>query len=228
MGNPYLAIAIFAVVALFLVIKLRGVLGSRTGTERPMSFGRPDPRPGQRPPQGAPPQGPGATVIDFPPHPQDAAPTAGTGLAAIFAQIRAADPRFNPNEFVQGAAQAFAMIVKAFADGDTAALRRLTSDEVYDTFAEIIRHRLAAHETAHSQILRLDPPIIIGAAMEGRTARLDVKFVSSQLFVLRDPAGEVVEGDPEHALERTDIWSFARNTRALDPNWMLIATGGGE
>jgi predicted lipid-binding transport protein (Tim44 family) len=235
MGNPYLAIFILAVFVLVLIFKLRSVLGRRTGTEKPP--GAYDQRtPYSQHPFGgnpsAPPQGPGPNqgtgqVIDLKPNPSGAA-AGGDPVAAGLAQIRAADPRFDPDGFLQGAAQAFPMIVKAFADGDTAALRRLTSDEVYDTFAEIIRHRLSARERAQSQIVRLDRPIILGARLDGRTARVDVKFVSAQIFVLRDQAGQIVEGDPDHPAERTDIWSFARNTRASDPNWMLAATAPGE
>jgi predicted lipid-binding transport protein (Tim44 family) len=222
MGNEYFAIVIFAVVAVVLVFRLRSVLGRRTGTERP---------PMAVPPRrdGAP--NPGGNVIDITPNRSNGAQGPANGalpLGAAFAQIRAADPKFSPDTFVKGAAQAFPMIVTAFAEGDTAALRRLLSDEVYDTFAEIIRNRLAARESAHAKIIRLDQPVIVRAGLEGRTARVDVKFVSQQIFVLRNQLGEVVEGDPDQPAERTDIWSFARNTRSLDPNWMLIATAPGE
>ncbi|HTH97708.1 MAG TPA: Tim44/TimA family putative adaptor protein [Stellaceae bacterium] len=235
MGNPYFAIIILALIVLVLIFKLRSVLGRRTGTEKPPGTYNQRAPYSQRPVGGnggTPSQDQGqnqgqAPIIDLKANPSGGAYN-GDPIAAGLAQIRTADPRFNPDSFLQGAAQAFPMIVKAFADGDTAALRRLTSDEVYDTFAEIIRHRLSARESAQSQIVRLDRPTILGAGLDGRTARVDVKFVSSQIFALRDQAGQVVEGDPDHPADRTDIWTFARNTRSSDPNWMLAATAPGE
>jgi predicted lipid-binding transport protein (Tim44 family) len=223
MDNQYIALILFAGIAVFLVIRLRGVLGRRTGTERqrivfpqqrPDGFGPPDAR---RPPL---PQGSGQ-VVDLRPNPT---PGPQTPLGAGIARVQAADPNFRVDGFLTGARGAFEMIVKAFAEGDTAGLRRLVSDEVYDTFAEVIRHRLAEKESVVSRIVRLDTPELLAAEVEGRTARVTVKFVSAQISAVRAADGRMLEGDPEHPAERTDIWVFARNTRSSDPNWSLVAT----
>jgi predicted lipid-binding transport protein (Tim44 family) len=220
MDNQYIALILFALVAVFLVVRLRSVLGRRTGPERP-PIGFP-PRP-QGVPKPDAPRGPGQVI--------DLRPNTPSGvrepLAAGIARIQSADPSFRVDAFLGGVRGAFEMIVKAFAEGDTATLRRLVSDEVYDTFAEVIRHRLAEKEVVIARIARLDPPEVVDAGVDdGRIARVTVKIVSAQVAAVRGADGRVLEGDPDNPVERTDIWTFTRNTRSTDPNWALVATDG--
>jgi predicted lipid-binding transport protein (Tim44 family) len=116
------------------------------------------------------------------------------------------------------------MIVEAFANGDTATLRPLLSDDLFDEFGTEIRRRAAEGETHESRIVALREAELLEARMEGRTAYITVKFVSDQINAVRDDNGEVIEGDPETPIEVVDIWTFARNTRASDPNWTLVET----
>ncbi|UEM21022.1 Tim44/TimA family putative adaptor protein [Skermanella mucosa] len=219
-GFYFIDILIFAMIAAFLVYRLRGVLGRRHGEERQ----RPNPytpRPGQEggdnvvtlPDRGRLP-------VDLPPP----APDEPYSLAAGIAQIQANDPTFDEKNFVQGARAAFEMIVTAFAQGDTPTLRPLLSDDVYDNFAAAIRNRQAAGETLETQVIGIRDSDVIEARMEGRTAFVTIKFVSDQVNITRDKAGEVIDGDPEQPLEVVDIWTFARNTRSRNPNWTLIET----
>jgi predicted lipid-binding transport protein (Tim44 family) len=118
------------------------------------------------------------------------------------------------------------MIVEAFAKGDAAALRPLLGEDVHRAFATAIAQRQAAGETLETRILRLDEADIVRAGVDGRTVRVTVKFVSRQINVTRAKDGSIVDGDPEHPSEKTDTWTFARDTRSADPNWLLVATGG--
>ena len=221
----YFDIILFAMVAAFLVLRLRSVLGRRTGNERR--------RPGvvrqAEPPRD---QIPADKVIAFDQRPNGVAPPAttepaGDAVAAGLARIHDADPSFDPPHFLEGARAAFDMIVAAFAEGDKAKLRPLLSDEVYQPFSTAIDDRNAAHETLESRILALKHLDIVAAELAGRIARVTLKIVSDQINVLRAHDGSVVDGDPEHATEKTDFWTFARDTRLTDPNWALVATDGG-
>ena len=116
------------------------------------------------------------------------------------------------------------MIVEAFARGDTATLRPLLSDELYDEFSGAIRDRLAAGHTLEETVESVDRAEIIDARMDGRTAYVTVRLASRQKSALRDAEGKVIEGSPDQTVEVTDIWTFARNTRATDPNWALVET----
>jgi predicted lipid-binding transport protein (Tim44 family) len=226
MGDfQYFDIILFAMIAAFLVLRLRSVLGRRTGNERRRDlFAR-------RP----------APVSDKPGPDKVASPADGdkvTPIAALAAKpadalsdgvnrIRRADPSFDPPQFIEGARLAFEMIVTAFAKGDKAALRPLLSDEVFQPFAQTIDERAAAKESVETRDLKLDDGEIAEAGMAGRTARVTVKLVSHQISVTRAMDGSIVDGDPDHPVEKTDYWTFARDTRSTDPNWMLVATGGG-
>jgi predicted lipid-binding transport protein (Tim44 family) len=213
-------IVLFAMVALFLVLRLRSVLGRRTGNEQ-----RRDPFV-QRPAAAA------DKVVTLPPRPGVVARApvpagAGNTTAAGLARIRSADPGFDPDQFLQGARGAFEMIVAAFAEGDKAQLRPLLSDEVYGRFAAAIDERNAAGEILETRILRLKTAEIVGAVLNGRTAQVTVELVSDQINVLRAHDGSIVDGHPENPTEKTDFWTFARDTRSADPNWVLVATGSG-
>lgn len=217
-GFVFVEILIFAMIAAFLVYRLRSVLGRRTGEERQ----RPNPftaRPNNQP----------DNVVAMPnrerPVPNAApSPDEPVSLATALEQIKAADPSFDEKYFLQGARGAFQMIVEAFAKGDTATLRPLLSDEVYDNFARAVRERQAAGETLETRIETITDADVVEARMDGRTALVTVKFVSEQMNVVRNSAGAVVDGDPNSVIEAVDVWTFARNTRAGDPNWALVET----
>lgn len=223
-GYYFVDILIFAMVAAFLVYRLRSVLGKRHGEERE----RPNPF-AQRPPQA-----PGApdddNVVQLPERGRapaaDVPPSFGApaSLEEGVRQIRTADPSFNERYFLQGARAAFEMIVAAFASGDTATLRPLLADDVYDNFAEAIRKRQTAGETLTTEVRGFDAVDLLEAHMDGRHAVCRVKFTSHQVNVTRDADGAVVDGDPEQALEVVDIWTFSRNVRSKDPNWQLVET----
>jgi len=217
----YFDIILFAMVAAFLVLRLRSVLGRRTGNER-----RRDPIVRRAEPTGD-------KVIAFGQRPNGAAPPPATteppgdAVAAGLARIHDADPSFDPPQFLEGARAAFGMIVAAFAEGDKDKLRPLLSDEVYRPFCTAIDERGAAHETLESRILALKQIDISEAELDGRAARVTLKIVSDQINVVRAHDGSIVDGDPEHAIEKTDFWTFARDTRSADPNWALVATDSG-
>ena len=119
------------------------------------------------------------------------------------------------------------MIVAAFAEGDKNKLRPLLSDEVYEPFSKAIDERNAAHESLETRILSLKQIDIVEAELAGRIARVTLKIVSDQINVVRAHDGSIVDGDPDHAIEKTDFWTFARDTCSADPNWALVATDSG-
>jgi predicted lipid-binding transport protein (Tim44 family) len=217
MNNQIVDIILFALVALFFVFQLWRVLGRRTGLERP-----PQLPPTTVMPRAAAPVLPFRRATQAPPQQPE------TGMDGGLRAIQAADPTFTPDGFLEGARHAFELIVKSYAGGDTATLRPLVSDEVYDTFAESIRERMAMKETVDTRVVRLQDPAIVDAGMEGRTALVTVKFVSGQTSVTRGPDNAILEGDPDRAEEHTDMWTFSRNTRSSDPNWILVGTGAPE
>jgi predicted lipid-binding transport protein (Tim44 family) len=218
-GFQYLDLIFFAAVAVFLVLRLRSVLGRRTGNEQ-----RRDPF------AGAPAAGQPTPPRELPrPLPDLAAKPAiggepASALSSALAQIRQADPAFEESRFLAGARGAFEMIVQAFAAGDAAALRPLLSDDVFANFNGAIEERRKAGHTHATTLVGIRSLDLIEAELQGRNAVITVKIVSDQINVTQDGEGKTVEGDPTAVTAITDIWSFSRNTRSRDPNWTLVAT----
>lgn len=225
-GLAFFDIVFFALVAGFLILRLRSVLGRRTGNENRERWTPRLPRstPGQPAPAA---ERGNDNVTPFPgrePAKAEAPAPGGSPLDAALTQIRLADPSFEPAGFAEGARSAFEMIVTAYAQGDTATLRPLLADDVYDNFAAAIRGRQDAKQTLETTLIAIKSAEIVEARIEGRTAFVTVKFVSEQVNVTRNAAGEVVDGDPNRVTIVTDVWTFARNTRSTDPNWALVQT----
>lgn len=225
-GFQFLDIVLFAMVAAFLVLRLRSVLGKKTGHQEP----RQDPI--SRRQQDADNDG---NVVELPSRNNDAADMADSDpletldpndpLSAGITQIRIADNSFNPGEFAGGARGAFEMIVQAFADGDADTLKNLLAEDVFENFNDAIKARKEAKESLETTIIGIKSADIIEANMDGTNAMITMKFVSEQVNVTRDSENRVVDGDPNQVTTITDIWTFSRDTKSRDPNWFLVETG---
>ena len=216
-GGLPIDLILFGMFAAFLVLRLRSILGRRTGYERP------PPQPYQ-PPTGPTVQGP---VIDGRAEPVAAAaarpvPEPVSALGQTLARMQEIDRSFDPAAFLDGADKAFRIVVPAFASGDRTTLRNLLSDDTYRAFEQAI----AARETAgHQQVseVRAVPVVSIEAAdLTGTMAHISVKFVSDQISLTRDQAGNPVAGT-DAVTEITDLWTFERDLSSQDPTWRLIA-----
>jgi len=215
MNGEFFDILLFAMIAAFLVLRLRSVLGRRTGNERRP----PDPfEPTARPDAAS-----TDNVVALPERGKAAA-TVDTPLAAALTQIKLADRNFDEAGFLSGARAAFEMIVNAFANGDRDTLRPLTSPEVFASFDRAIREREAAGESFDSTLVGIKSIEFVDARLEGREAQVVIRVVSEQINVTRSAAGDVVSGRTDAVEQVTDVWTFARDTRASDPNWFLVAT----
>lgn len=213
----FIDIVFFAMVAAFLVLRLRSVLGRRTGNER------------QPPGANGTKKSSSDNVIDLASARKpalEAVPEGPVGVGLL--AIREADPSFGIEDFVGGARAAFAMIVEAFAAGEKSVLKPLLSPEVYSGFAEAIDARARAGETLDTELVSVRSAEIIEAFLDGTVANVTVRFRSEQVNLVKDLEGRILEGDPDRVTEVVDEWTFARDTQARDPNWLLVATRSPE
>ncbi len=214
---------LFAMVAAFLVLRLRSVLGRRTGFERPPreGTGAYDPRAAARPADDAVPELPAAAPQAG--GPRLVIPDARTPVGQSIARIRGVDATFDPASFLAGAEGAFRMIVDAFARGDRQTLRALLSDDTYAGFEGAITAREQAGHTQRSEVRSVQELGIDAADLRGTTADITVRFVTDQVNLTTARDGSVVEG-AEAVTELTDLWTFQRDLRNADPTWRLVAT----
>jgi predicted lipid-binding transport protein (Tim44 family) len=226
---------IFLALAVFIFLRLRSVLGQRTGRERPPydPFAARDARPATNEKVVALP-GRGPETVARPVETVESVDRwkgvaeTGSPVASGLDAIVAADRTFDAQQFIGGARSAYEMIVGAFAAGDRRALKGLLSREVYDGFEAAIREREAKGETTETRFVSLDTTEIKGAELRGNTAQVTIRFVSQLITATRDRAGTVIDGNPEKVSEVTDVWTFARDVTSRDPNWKLVATEAGQ
>lgn len=228
---------IFLALAVFIFLRLRSVLGQRTGRERPPY----DPYSAREPVRPTPekvvalPSRTKETVASKPAEPveplaerwKDVA-EAGSVVAGGLDAIAAADPNFDAKHFLTGARAAYEMIVNAFAEGDRRTLKNLLAREVYDGFENAIIEREKRSETVENRFVSIDSADIAAAELRGRNAQVTVRFQSKLVSVTRDKDGKVIDGNAEKVIDITDVWTFARDAAARDPNWKLIATEAGQ
>ena len=228
---------IFLALAVFIFLRLRNVLGQRTGSERPpLDRAARDVLTGAQDNNVVPMPG---TAIDPAPAapPADAALASnrwagtaepGSALAAGLDAVAVQDSSFDPKHFLSGARGAYEMIVLAFANGDRRALKDLLSSEVYDSFDSAIRTREKSEQKTETRFVSIDKAELVNAEVRDRASQLTVRFVSQMISVTRDKTGAVVDGNPEKVADITDVWTFARDIGSRDPNWKLVGTGSAQ
>ena len=220
----------FLVAAIVIFFQLRNVLGRRTGNERQPFDPYTRSRNGAKTDESANenvvslPRRKGAAEAEAPYAAIDSFAKPGTELNKGLRAIRDADPSFEPKSFVDGAKMAYEMIVMAYADGDRRTLKNLLSREVFDGFVAAIADREGRSEKIQSSFVGIDKAEIVNAEMKGTEAHVTLRIVSELISATRNEGGEVIDGDPETVAEVKDVWTFARDTRAKDPNWKLVAT----
>ena len=203
----FVDILIFAIIAIFLIMRLRSILGSRDGFEQTQaknsSF------------QSAEQSQSAQNII-----PLHGEPVHTTGLDAV----RQADKTFSDDSFMQGAAAAFPMILTAFAEGDLASLRRLLGYDLNQEFTESINQRNKNNDELDIIIHELQDVELLDGEVSDTIASVTVKFTSLQSRILKDSSGEQIEDESFTDTQMTDIWVFERDVSLSDPNWKLVET----
>ncbi len=220
---------IFAVLAIFVLIKLKSVLGTRTGEERPPS----DPFKRRSTEEGANQNNvirlPGSAPLDVNRSAPATAEERWGKLADAQAfggldAIAAADSSFDGGIFQNGARSAYELIVTSFARGDRDALRGLLAADVFDSFAAAISAREAQGETVETTFVSIDKATIADANLRDGAAQITMRFASKLITLTRDRAGAIIDGGTDKIMDVVDVWTFARQVSAKDPNWRLVAT----
>jgi len=209
-------VVLLAMVALFLALRLYSVLGKRTGHEQ-----QPLPRSADdRPMPVTLPRAPEQAQAVAPVINRNIDPRAEQGLRAVIA----GESGFDVTQFLNGAQAAYRMTLEAFWKGDEDGLSDLVEADVLAAFAEAIEQRREAGQTLDNRLIRIESARIVDAQVEGREARITVRFDADIAAVTRDAEGQVIAGSLSDAVETHDVWTFARTLKSGDPNWKLVDT----
>lgn len=218
MNGSLIQLLVLAGIAIFLILKLRSVLGTRDGFEKP-PIPLEDVRPRIRRDFEVIEGGPDRDITDH--------VAEGSDAARALAEMKKAEPSFAVGPFLQGARGAYEMILMAFEKGELDRIRPFLSDDVEASFAEAIAQRENDGLTVEANFLGIKELVLHEATFtpESRFGEIAVRFVADQTYVVRNKAGEIVEGSPREVKKTRDIWTFARQMGSDDPNWQLVATG---
>lgn len=220
MNSNMLQILVLLGVAVFLILRLRSVLGTREGFEK-------KPTPLDAPERDTAPRrefeviegGPDSDIIDHVPD--------GSDSAKALAAMKMAEPGFNVGEFLSGSKGAYEWILMAFENGDIADVENFMSEELFEAFAEVIAQRAEQGLTVEAEFIGVRETNLIEAAFDRDTSEgeITVRYVAELVFAVRNAEGEIVEGDSTEIKRQRDAWTFARIMGSDDPNWRLVATG---
>ena len=223
-GFQFLDIILFAMIAAFLILRLRSVLGRHKDSGEPQKNNDRESLPADISKNNI-----NENVVSLQPvksdkEDQEEIGSAKTALETGIHEIQIATNDFDPTDFLNGANTAFEMIVQAFTNGDTELLETLLNNDVYNNFLQAIRGRESKNQILENSLVRIVSSEIIEANMMDNSANVTIKIVSEQVNVVRNEDNEVISGEPDQITVVNDIWTFARDIGSQDPNWMLIAT----
>ncbi len=217
MSSAVIQLLVLAGIAIFLILRLKSVLGTREGFEKPplQAPARPGPRPDFEVIEG----GPDHDIIDHVPE--------GSDAARALAAMKKVEPEFGVADFLNGARAAYEMILMAFERGELEKIRPFLSDDVFAAFSEVVEAREREGLIIEAEFIGVRELNLVDARFDEvtREAEITVKFVGELTSVVRNSAGEIIEGNPNEIKRQKDVWTFAREMGAANPNWVLVATG---
>ena len=218
MNSPILQLLVLAGIAIFLVLRLRSVLGTREGFEK-------QPQPTQTQGRSRPHDfeviegGPDHDIIDHVAEDSDA--------AKALAQMKRIEPSFSVSEFLSGARGAYEMILMGFERGNMSDIKDFLADDVYESFAEVVAQREQEGLTIEAEFVGVRELTLADATFDegSRLAEITVRYVGELTSLVKDAEGEIIEGSKTAIKRQKDVWTYARTMGSDDPNWRLVATG---
>ena len=218
MSSAVIQLLVLAGIALFLILRLKNVLGTREGFEKPQAKVSSSAR--KRGDFAVIEGGPDRDITDHVAEESDAA-------KALMA-MKAAEPSFNVGEFLSGARGAYEMILMAFEKGDMEQIRPFLAEDVFETFADVVKDREEQGLKIDANFVGVREITLTSATFdeESREGEITVRFVGELTSVVKGKDGQVIEGNPNEIKRQKDVWTFARPMGTDDPNWQLVATGG--
>ncbi|WP_424977143.1 Tim44/TimA family putative adaptor protein [Leisingera sp. S232] len=216
MESPVIQLLVLAGIAVFLILRLKSVLGTREGFEKPpvpQSEAR-----GRRPDLEVIDGGPDRDITDYV---EDGSPQ-----ARALAEMKRVEPSFHVQEFVQGARGAYEMILMGFEHGHLDEIQPFLAEDVFDSFVEAVAQREDQGLKIEAEFIGVRETTLADAQFDAQSGRAEItmRFVGELTSVVRDRGGDIVEGDPKAVKRQKDTWVFARAMGADDPNWQLVAT----
>jgi predicted lipid-binding transport protein (Tim44 family) len=219
MNSPMIQLLVLAGIAVFLILRLKNVLGTRQGFEKPTAVEQ-SPKKSTGPAFEVIEGGPDLDITDHAPE--------GSDTAKALAEMKRVEPSFGVNDFLGGARGAYEMIVMGYEHGNLDEIKPFLSEDIYESFVDGVAAREDQGLNVESHFIGIREMDLDSATMNSATneAELTIRFVAEMTSVVKDRDGNVVEGSPTEVKRQKDTWVFARIMGSDDPNWLLVSTDG--
>lgn len=220
MNSPLLQLLVLAGIAIFLILRLKSVLGTRDGFEGPPRRGASEPAKSDRRQEFEVIEGgPDHDITDHVPEDSEA--------AAALADMKRIEPSFTVTDFLQGARGAYEWILMAFENGNLDQVAPFLAEDVYEAFSQVVDSRQEQGLTVEAEFVGVRGTTLADARFDNTSNRAEVtvKFIGELISVVKDQNGEIIEGKPGQSKRQKDTWTFERVMGSGDPNWRLVATG---
>ena len=217
MNSPMIQLLVLAAIAVFLILRLKNVLGTREGFEKP-PLPKADTGESSRREFEVIEGGPDRDITDH---------VAEDSESAIaLAAMKRIEPSFGVSDFLQGARGAYEMILMGYERGDLSAIQPFLSEDIYESFVDGVSAREDQGLSIEAEFVGVRELTLTNAKFDRdtQTAEVTMRFVGELTSVVRDKGGDVVEGSPTQVKRQKDNWTFARVMGTNDPNWRLIDT----
>ena len=216
---PYIDILILAMIAIFIINRLRNVLGKKTGnesdivekfTQRKSAFkeSEPDSISDEK-----------VTKLD---HKIKKTFHSNKKINSVINEIIKIDNNFEINSFFEGAKKAFEFILTEYSNNNLKVLEKLVNKNIYKEFENQINLRTDKNEELEITVISVKNPEIKSVNLEKKyTAYFKLLFNSEQVQITKNSKGDIIDGDSNQILQIKEIWTFSKNLQSKDPNWTL-------
>ena len=217
---PYIDILILAMIAVFIINRLRNTLGKKTGNEHDIAskFSRDK----SNVKESSPDKTIKNDIRDNEKYESSEIFHENPSIDKELKKIHAVDSKFTADDFLDGAKKAFEFIIKKYSDENIGPLKNLLSGGIFKMFESQIKIRAKKKENLDVNIIGIKEATITEAILgKGHVASIKVKFSSEQVQVVKNDKGKVIDGDNNQILSIVENWLFSKNLKSNNPNWVL-------
>ena len=220
MGNiPFFDILILAMIAVFILNRLRNVLGKKTGNEEDISQNlnvktklketKPDRELNLKMNKDL-----NKSLYNL---------HEDRDINKALNAIKKIEPSFELENFVDKAKKAFEYILNAYSANNLKNLKILLDEKIYQGYQKDIEKRIKKKENFEITIINIKEPLIKHAKVVDKKAQITLEYESEQIHLLKNSKGDIIEGDSNQILNISEQWTFSRELKSRNPNWKLLS-----
>ncbi len=202
---PFIDIIIFAIIAVYLIYRLKNILGQNTGFDKNNDIEN--------------------TVEKKYSNVVNLKKLKNNNIISVHEKkIKTLDSEFSEQKFIDGAEAFFKMVIENFVKGDLKNVERFINKTLLKNFNKVIKDRIKDKEILIIDLIDIKSTSIKNVETDNKKIKISVLFETEQIKALKDRNNKIIDGNLNKSILVKDIWSFERNADSTDLNWMLVET----